>query len=218
MSPRPVSAAACPANVIHTCSTIHAFFQEHYRCGDLEGSVEGDDVYVRRRDQPRRGSVLINAGSRRRTGARRGVRLDSPPAIRIDVLMWVIGVAVVLAVSIILSPLVGAQQPQRIPRIGYLSLGKAAQPEAFVQRLHDLGHIEKQNITIEYLSFAKTSARLSGRRPMLSRQAKERLGDCRSEGPVEDRPEWCRCRVRVSAVREYSPRGVNVESAGRPRA
>ena len=34
----------------------------------------------------------------------------------------------------------------------------------------------------KYLSFAKTSSRLSGRRPMLSRQAKERLGDCRPEG------------------------------------
>jgi hypothetical protein len=32
------------------------------------------------------------------------------------------------------------------------------------------------------LSFAKTSSRLSGRRPTLSRQAKERLGDCRPEG------------------------------------
>jgi len=32
------------------------------------------------------------------------------------------------------------------------------------------------------LSFAKTSSRLSGRRPMLSQQAKERLGDCRPEG------------------------------------
>ena len=32
------------------------------------------------------------------------------------------------------------------------------------------------------LSFAKTSSRLSGRRPMLSRQAKERLGDCRPQG------------------------------------
>src|SRR5262245_39339120 len=62
-----------------------------------------------------------------------------------------IGLAVVvLAVSLVLAPRVGAQQLQRIPRIGYLSLGAAAQPEAFVKRLHELGHVEKQNITIEY--------------------------------------------------------------------
>jgi hypothetical protein len=44
---------------------LQAFFQEHQYCGDLDGGVEGnrslDDVLVRRR-----------------AGARRGVRLDSP--------------------------------------------------------------------------------------------------------------------------------------------
>ena len=45
-----------------------------------------------------------------------------------------------------------AQQPTKIPRIGYLSL--AAKPsvrdEAFVQGLRDLGWVNGQNITIEY--------------------------------------------------------------------
>jgi hypothetical protein len=35
---------------------LHAFFQEHRRCDDLDSGVEGrprlDDVYVRRGDQP----------------------------------------------------------------------------------------------------------------------------------------------------------------------
>jgi ABC-type uncharacterized transport system substrate-binding protein len=45
-----------------------------------------------------------------------------------------------------------AQQPKRMPRIGYLSL--ASQPglreEAFIQGLRDLGWIDGQSISIEY--------------------------------------------------------------------
>jgi putative ABC transport system substrate-binding protein len=45
-----------------------------------------------------------------------------------------------------------AQQPTKIPRIGYLSLGSApAEAEVgFKQELRDLGWFEGQNITIEY--------------------------------------------------------------------
>ena len=50
---------------------------------------------------------------------------------------------------------VDAQQPQKIPRIGYLSSGgepKApeASVDAFRQGLRDLGYIEGKNILIEY--------------------------------------------------------------------
>ena len=45
---------------------------------------------------------------------------------------------------------VEAQPAQKIPRIGYLSIGDAARPEAFVQRLRELGHIDKHNVMIEY--------------------------------------------------------------------
>jgi putative tryptophan/tyrosine transport system substrate-binding protein len=45
-----------------------------------------------------------------------------------------------------------AQQPTKIPRIGYLSLGAKASPrdEAFVNQLRDLGWIDGRNIAIEY--------------------------------------------------------------------
>jgi len=62
-----------------------------------------------------------------------------------------IGLAVVLALSLARAPFVAdAQQPQKIPRIGYLSLGAAATPDVFVQRLRELGYSDKQNVAIEY--------------------------------------------------------------------
>ena len=48
----------------------------------------------------------------------------------------------------------GAQQPARMPRIGYLGTSSPSlEPhhvEAFRQKLRDLGHLEGQNIAIEY--------------------------------------------------------------------
>ena len=45
-----------------------------------------------------------------------------------------------------------AQQPKKVPRIGYLSLAAKASPrdEAFVKQLRDLGWVDGQNIAIEY--------------------------------------------------------------------
>ena len=45
-----------------------------------------------------------------------------------------------------------AQQPKKVPRIGFLSLGLGILPseEAFRQRLRKLGYIEGQNIVVEY--------------------------------------------------------------------
>jgi putative ABC transport system substrate-binding protein len=45
-----------------------------------------------------------------------------------------------------------AQQPKKVPRIGYLQLLAKPSPrdEAFVQGLRDLGWVDGQNITIEY--------------------------------------------------------------------
>ncbi|HUK42021.1 MAG TPA: hypothetical protein VLX11_13275 [Candidatus Acidoferrales bacterium] len=43
---------------------------------------------------------------------------------------------------------VGAQQPKKIPRIGFLAAGPlstSARTDAFRQRLRDLGYIEGQN-------------------------------------------------------------------------
>jgi len=62
-----------------------------------------------------------------------------------------IGLAVMIALgsTMALSP-ASAQQAQKIPRIGFLSLGAAVPPDAFVQRLRELGYSDEQNLTIEY--------------------------------------------------------------------
>jgi putative tryptophan/tyrosine transport system substrate-binding protein len=43
-----------------------------------------------------------------------------------------------------------AQQPTKVPRIGYLAGGASAVPPAFVQGLRDLGYFEGKNIVIEF--------------------------------------------------------------------
>ena len=47
---------------------------------------------------------------------------------------------------------VGAQQPEKTPRIGYLNIGSEVGqvPESFLQGLRDLGYVEGKNIIIEY--------------------------------------------------------------------
>ena len=60
-----------------------------------------------------------------------------------------------LALGLLWAPLAAdAQQPARIPRIGYLGTSSPSlEPhlvEAFRQGLRDLGYIEGQNIAIEY--------------------------------------------------------------------
>jgi ABC-type uncharacterized transport system substrate-binding protein len=68
--------------------------------------------------------------------------------------MRLIGLAVVLAVSLTLAPLLAeAQQAAKIARIGYLAFnlaGSPHNPEAFRQGLRDLGYIEGRTIVIEY--------------------------------------------------------------------
>src|SRR5215470_8243384 len=61
---------------------------------------------------------------------------------------------VLCVVVLVLSSSVQAQQPKKVPRIGFLSSGSPSSTkegvEVFRQRLHELGYIEKQNIVIEY--------------------------------------------------------------------
>jgi len=65
--------------------------------------------------------------------------------------MQAIWLAVILAIGLALASLAAdAQQPQRIPRIGYLSLGAAVPPDAFLQRLRELGFSDRQNVVLEY--------------------------------------------------------------------
>src|SRR5215468_1048952 len=43
-----------------------------------------------------------------------------------------------------------AQQPKKVPRIGYLTDIGSAPAEAFVQGLRDLGYVEGKNVVIEF--------------------------------------------------------------------
>jgi putative ABC transport system substrate-binding protein len=55
------------------------------------------------------------------------------------------------ALLLVLSFPAAAQQPaSKIPRIGYLALGRSAGTEAFLRGLKELGYAEGQNFTIEY--------------------------------------------------------------------
>ena len=70
--------------------------------------------------------------------------------------MRLIGVAVVFTISLVLVPLAAeTQQPEKVPRVGYLNLGPQSDPvrqrwlEAFRVGLRELGYVEGQNIAIE---------------------------------------------------------------------
>jgi len=67
-----------------------------------------------------------------------------------------IGLAGFLALGLILAPHAAeAQQPGKVPRVGYLNPGSASDPlrqrrlDAFRQGLRELGYVEGQNIAIE---------------------------------------------------------------------
>ena len=67
-------------------------------------------------------------------------------------------VTLVMLAALILTcfQLADAQQPKKVPRIGYLSsrdpagAGESTRSEAIRLALRERGHIEGQNITIEY--------------------------------------------------------------------
>src|SRR5262249_59129048 len=83
-----------------------------------------------------------------------------PPAILQRGAMRRIGLAVVVAVCLVLAPLVAeAQPPGKVWRIGYLILSPLADPpsaerQAFLEGLHDHGYVVGQNVIIEYRSAA----------------------------------------------------------------
>ena len=69
-----------------------------------------------------------------------------------------------LALSAMLSALcfsAEAQQPGKVPRIGYLADAGSSPPQAFLQGLRDLGYVEGKNIALEY----RTTDGKSERRP-----------------------------------------------------
>jgi putative ABC transport system substrate-binding protein len=58
-----------------------------------------------------------------------------------------------LAGGLLTAPLAAEAQPAKVPRIGYLAVDLAANPqlpEAFRQGLRDLGYVEGRNVVIEY--------------------------------------------------------------------
>jgi putative tryptophan/tyrosine transport system substrate-binding protein len=57
-----------------------------------------------------------------------------------------------------------AQQPKKIPHIGYLSDVGSAPADAFVQGLRDLGYVEGKNVVIEF----RTTGGKAGRYPELA--------------------------------------------------
>ncbi len=71
--------------------------------------------------------------------------------------MRLIGLAVVFLVSVALAPPTEAQQPAKIPRLGYLVLAPLSEtpsPEraAFLDGLRELGWIEGKTVAVEYRS------------------------------------------------------------------
>src|SRR5206468_4036000 len=81
--------------------------------------------------------------------------------------MWgsAIGCIVTLILSLLtVPPAADAQQPAKIPRVGWLDDGmrtdKAHLHEAFLQGLRDLGYVEGQNLVIEHRGAERQLARL----------------------------------------------------------
>jgi putative ABC transport system substrate-binding protein len=71
----------------------------------------------------------------------------------IENLKW-LGLSVIAFVLVVAGVAAQAQQPKKVPRLGYLAAGDAAtestRAEAIRLALRELGHIEGQNIAIEY--------------------------------------------------------------------
>jgi ABC-type uncharacterized transport system substrate-binding protein len=75
------------------------------------------------------------------------------PRRRIENLKWV-GLSVIAFVLVVTGAVAQAQQPKKVPRLGYLSnrdpASESARSEAILLALRELGYIEGQNIAIEY--------------------------------------------------------------------
>jgi putative tryptophan/tyrosine transport system substrate-binding protein len=101
--------------------------------------------------------------------------LDFRQPSSIEVPMRLIGLAVILAFSLILVPLAAEAQPPKVARLGYLVTGSLESPEvrarrdAFRTGLRELGYVEGQNIVIEYRGAEGKIERLRGLATELTR-------------------------------------------------
>src|SRR5574341_1166673 len=94
-----------------------------------------------------------------------------------------------LLAALLLTVSVGAQQPTKIPRLGYLTAASLsanqARIEAFRQGLHGLGYVEGKNIVIEYRSAEGKVDRL----PALAAElARLKVDIIVTTGPASTRP------------------------------
>jgi len=67
---------------------------------------------------------------------------------------------VAIGAGALAAPLAFAQQPAKIPRVGYLVLREAGLQGKFQQGLRDLGYVEGRNIVVEYRSAGGKEERL----------------------------------------------------------
>jgi putative ABC transport system substrate-binding protein len=112
-----------------------------------------------------------------------------------------------------------AQQPEKIPRIAYLSSGSlttlAARVEAFRQGLRDLGYVEGKNILIEWRSADGNFDRL---RELVDELVRLKVDVIVSPGPAVTRPlKDATSTVPIVMAQETDPVGNGfVASLARP--
>jgi putative ABC transport system substrate-binding protein len=94
-----------------------------------------------------------------------------------------------LAALLSIAPFAQAQQPTKVPRIGFLGAtshsANAARVEAFLQGLRDLGYVEGKNIVIEYRYAEGKAGRLS---ELASELVRLKVDVIVSAGPAVTRP------------------------------
>ena len=115
----------------------------------------------------------------------------SNPKSKIENLKW-LGLSVIALVLVVTGAVAEAQQPKKVPRIGYLSASdpasESARAEAIRLALRELGYIEGQNIAIEY-----------------------RYAEGKPDRFLSLRPSWCVSRL-ISSWQQEGPGW-----SGRPR-
>lgn len=98
---------------------------------------------------------------------------------KIHNLKW-LGLSATAFVLVVTGAVAQAQQPKKVPRIGYLSLGSGfrVNDEAFRQGLRELGYTEGQNIVVEWRFVDGKSERyreLNGKRLELLKEVVPKL-------------------------------------------
>src|SRR5262245_33899649 len=101
-----------------------------------------------------------------------------------------IGLAIVLSASFVLAPLAGAQQAEKVRRIGFLSAairGSSEVDDAFRQGLREHGYVEGQNLVIEWRFAEGRYDRLTGFAEELVRLKVEVVGTLSTEAALAAR-------------------------------